>query len=309
MKIVIVGPGAIGLLLYGLLSRSKEDIWLLDKPGERCARLRKNGVRLEGLTSLKIPSPQVTCDPSEVKDAGLWIICVKSYDTKIVAKTIAKAAGDGALVLSLQNGVGNAEVLCEYLGAQKVLLGVTHLGATLLEEGVVRHAGEGETIVGRQDGSIGVESRDIRDLFSRSKLGVRISKDINAVIWSKLVLNVGINAVSALTRLPNGRLAEFEGSRRILKDAITEAVKVAKRKRIRLLFDDAVAKAESVCEATAGNVSSMLQDVLRKKRTEVDFLNGVIVRQADSLGIKAPVNALLVDLIKTIEAGYSFEVT
>ena len=309
MKIVIVGPGAIGLLLFSLLLRSKEEMWLLDKDEERAHRLKKNGIKVEGVSSLKAQNPKVTSDPKEVCDAVLWIICVKSYDTKNVIKRISDFVSSQALVLSLQNGVGNVELLSEAFGSQRVLAGVTNMGATLLDEGVVRHAGEGETVLGRLDGTMGAELRGIRELFQKSKIPLRLSKDPVGVLWSKLIINVGVNALSAITRLKNGRLIQFEGTRRILRDAITEAVKVAKRKRIKLIYDDMLAKAESVCEATADNISSMLADVLNRKKTEIDFLNGAIVRQGESLGIKTPVNELLVDLVKTIEAGYSHEVS
>lgn len=305
MKIVIVGPGAIGLLMFGLFSRSREEVWLLDKDPERANRLKKNGIKIEGLTSLKIQNPKVTSDPEEVKDADFWVICVKSYDTKNVAKKLANYVSHDARLISLQNGVGNVELLAETFGPGKILAGVTHMGATLLKEGVLEHAGEGETIIGKLDGSMGVEFKDLRELFQKSKVSVRISKDVMSILWSKLVINVGVNALSAITRLKNGRLIQFEGTRRILSDAVTEALKVAKRKRIKLIYDDMLAKAESVCEATADNVSSMLSDVLNHKKTEIDFLNGAIVRQGESLGIKTPVNSLLVDLIKTIEASYA----
>jgi len=305
MKVVVVGPGAIGILLAGLLLKSKEDVWLLDKDADRAARIKKNGLKCEGLTSFKIVSPKITSLPEDVKDADVWFICVKSYDTKNVLKKIADYVGPQASVLSLQNGIGNGELLIERLGSARVLLGTTHMASTLLEEGSVRHAGEGETIVGRLDGSLSVALKDVRELFLKSKLPIKISKDINGVLWSKLVVNVGINALSAILRLKNGRLIQSENSHKILREAVTEAVKVAKRKRIKLMFDDCLSKAESVCEATAENVSSMLQDILNKKKTEIDFMNGVIVRQGESLGIKTPVNALLVDLIKTIESHYS----
>ncbi len=308
MKITIVGPGAIGLLLCGLFSRSKEEIWLLDKDEERSGRLKKGTIKIEGSSSLKVQSPKITCDPKEVADSDFWIICVKSYDTKNVLKTITDHVKSDAFVLSLQNGIGNVELLSEKLGARRVLGGVTNMGATLLAEGVVRHAGEGETVLGRLDGSMGVELKDLRELFIKSKLQVRITKDITSVLWSKLVINVGVNALSAVLKLPNGRLTQYEGANRIFREAITEAVKVAKRKRVKLIYDDVLAKAESVCEATENNISSMLQDVLHKNKTEIDFLNGAIVRHAESLGIKTPVNALLVDLIKTIESSYSYRV-
>jgi 2-dehydropantoate 2-reductase len=308
MKIVIVGPGSVGLLFAGLFLKSKEEVWILDRDASRANRIRKSGIRIEGLTSVKIADPKITSDPDELKDSDFWFICVKSYDTKNVIKKIKECVSDSAFVVSLQNGVGNVELLAEAFGRDRVLAGVTNMGATLLAEGVVRHAGEGETVVGRLDGALCVGLKDLRELFGKSRIAIKISKDVMGILWSKLVINVGVNALSAVTRLKNGKLLDYEGARSIMREAVTEAVKVAKRKRIRLIYDDMLARTESVCEATADNISSMLQDVLNKKKTEIDFLNGVIVRQGESLGIKTPVNALLVDLIKTIESGYSFEV-
>ena len=150
-----------------------------------------------------------------------------------------------------------------------------------------------------------MQMRSIREIFNKVGFATRISRDIKGLLWSKLIINVGINALTAITRLNNGRLVEFEGTRKVLRDAVTEAVRIAKRKRIKLIYDDPLAKVEAVCEATSGNISSMLQDVLRKKRTEIDFINGVIVRQAQELGIPTPVNSALVALVKTIEATYN----
>ena len=131
-----------------------------------------------------------------------------------------------------------------------------------------------------------------------------MSRDIKSLLWSKLIINVGINALSAITRLPNGKLIQFEGTKRILRDAVTEATRIVKRKRIKLIFDDPLAKVEAVCESTSSNLSSMLQDVLRKKRTEVDFINGVIVRLGQELGIDVRTNKFLLDLVNTIEQTY-----
>ncbi|MFH0877943.1 MAG: 2-dehydropantoate 2-reductase [Candidatus Omnitrophota bacterium] len=308
MKIVIVGPGAIGLLFAGLLSRSKEEIWILDHDTDRANRLKKEGFKIEGLTSVKVQAPCVASDPAAVRDADYWLVCVKAYDTKKVVKKISPSVKAGGYVLSLQNGLGNAEILSEALGPERVLVGVTSMGATLVSEGISRHAGEGETVIGRLNGGLGVELKELREVFQKAKIPVKISKDVKGVLWSKLIINVGINALTAITRQKNGKLIEHEGTRRILKEAVTEALKVAKRKRIKLLFDDVLAKTESVCEATAENVSSMLADVLRHKKTEIDFVNGAIVRQGESLGVKTTVNAFLVDLVKSIENGYKDEV-
>jgi 2-dehydropantoate 2-reductase len=213
------------------------------------------------------------------------------------------------MVLTLQNGVGNIEIIGEVVGQDKVLGGVTNQGATLLDDGHIRHAGKGETIIGRIDGKISVQLRQIRELFNKVGLDTRISRDIRSLLWSKLIINVGINALTAITQLNNGRIIEYEGTRRTLRDAVNEAVKVAKKKRIKLIYDDPLAKVEAVAEATGTNISSMLQDVLKKKHTEIDFINGVIVRQGQSLGIPTPANSVLVDLVKTIESSYSQQLT
>ncbi|MDD4953875.1 MAG: 2-dehydropantoate 2-reductase [Candidatus Omnitrophica bacterium] len=316
MKIVIVGPGAMGCLFAAILTKyiscarqNKDEVWLLDHKKERALSISQNEIILEGVSGNWRIKVRATSDPKEIGQADLVIICVKSYDTKSAASSARELVGENTLVLTLQNGIGNVEIIGEVIGQEKVIGGVTNMGATLLEMGKLRHAGSGETVIGRIDGKIPVQMRAIRELFNKAGIETRISRDIKGLLWSKLIINVGINALTAVTRLPNGKLIEFEGTRKILRDAVTEAIKVAKRKRIKLIYDDPLAKVEAVCEATAENISSMLQDALRKKRTEIDFINGVIVRQAQELGIPTPVNLILVDLVKTIEASYKSAVS
>ena len=308
MKIVLVGPGAIGCLCAAFLAKSKAEIWLLDKNKERAQKINQQGIIVEGISGNWQAEVKVTAQANEIGVADLIIICVKSYHTKDAIMSARSLVGDNSKILTLQNGFGNIEIIGEVAGPEKVIGGVTNLGATLLDVGHVRHAGKGETVIGRIDGKIPVEMRDIRELFNKSGLETRISRDIKGLIWSKLIINVGINALTAITRLNNGRLVEFEGTKRILREAVTEATRISKRKRIKLIYDDPLAKVEAVCEATATNVSSMLQDILRKKQTEIDFINGVIVRLGQELGIPVPVNSILVDLVKTIEASYNLAV-
>lgn len=315
MKIVIVGPGAMGCLLAAFFSRTaangrqnKEEIWILDYNKERAARITQAGIAIEGITGAWQVKVRATHDIKDIGSADLLIICVKSYDTKS-AITHAKAlVQDNTSVLTLQNGIGNIEIISEIVGSERVIGGITNLGVTLLDVGRARHAGKGETVIGRIDAKITVQMRSIRELFNRAGLEMRISKDIKAILWSKLIINVGINALTAITRLNNGKLTEFEGTRRIMREAVTEAVRIAKRKRIKLIYDDPLAKVEAVAEATAGNISSMLADILRKKRTEIDFINGVIVRLGQELGIPVTVNSMLADLVKTIEASYAIRI-
>jgi len=306
MKIVIVGPGAMGCLLAAYLSKSREEIWLLDKDRQRAEKINRLGINVEGVSgNWQATKLRCTAEAQEIGTADLVIACVKSYDTKEAVVRCRPLIADATRVLTIQNGIGNTEIIAEIVGAEKVIGGVTNLGVTLIETGHIQHAGKGETVIGRADGKIPVEMRSIREVFNGVGLEMRISRDIKSLLWSKLIINVGINALTAITGLPNGRLTEFESTRRILRESVTEAIRIAKRKRIKLIYDDPLAKVEAVCEATAANISSMLQDVLKKRRTEIDFINGVIVRQGQELGMPVVVNAVLVDLVKTIEATYN----
>lgn len=308
MKIVIVGPGAMGCLFAAHLSRTREEVWILDKNNERAEKIAKSGITLEGVSGNWQARVKTISRAEEIKNADLIIIAVKSYDTHQACLSVKPLMDLDTQVITLQNGLGNVEVISDILGQDKVVAGATSQGATLLDTGKIRHAGKGETVLGRIDGKLSSGLRTIRDLFNKAGLETRLSRDIKGILWSKLIINVGINALTAVTHLNNGRLTEFEGTRQILRDAVLEAVKVAKKKKVKLIYDDPLAKVEAVCEATAGNVSSMLQDVLKKRRTEIDFINGVIVRQAKSLGISSPVNSILLDLVRTIESSYNLSV-
>ncbi|MEW6171418.1 MAG: 2-dehydropantoate 2-reductase [Candidatus Omnitrophota bacterium] len=309
MKIAIVGPGAIGSLFASFISKVHQDIWLIDKKELRVKLIQEKGIIVEGVSGKHQAKVNITCDLAQVGKVDLLVIAVKAYDTKQAIEFSRSLVGEDSLVLTLQNGIGNAEIISEAVGQEKVIVGVTNQGATLISDGHINHAGIGETIIGRIDGKIPVQLRQIREIFNKAGFETRISRDIKGILWSKLIINVGINAITAITRLNNGKITEFEGTRRVLESAVNEAVKVAKKKRIKLIYDDPLAKVEAVCEATSTNISSMLQDVLKNKKTEIDFINGAITRQAQNLGIPTPVNNILVDLIKTIEATYALQLT
>jgi len=304
MKIVIVGPGAMGCLFAAFLSKSKEEVWLLDKNKENAAKINEVGISLEGVSGSWQAKPKATANVQDIGKTDLILICVKSFHTKQAIEQIKPLLQQNTKIMTLQNGIGNFEIIAELAGEDKVIGGITNEGATLIDTGRIHHAGHGETIIGTLDGKVPVEMRSIREVFNKVGLQTKMSRDIKGLAWSKLIINVGINALTAITRLPNGKLTEFEGTKRILRDAVTEATRIAKRKRIKLIYDDPLAKVEAVCESTSANISSMLQDVLRKKRTEIDFINGVIVRLGQELGIAVPTNKLLVDLVKTIESSY-----
>lgn len=306
MKVAIIGPGALGCLIAGLLkTRTKEEVRLIDRSPERSKRIAEDGIKIEGLSGSIQAKVNVSADPKEVGACGLVILCVKSYSTEDACKDIKELVSKETFVLTLQNGIGNVQVLNDYFGAERVIAGITNHGATLLGAGHVRHAGKGDTVIGTSKGKALGPIKEIAAILSKAGFETKISKDIDSVIWSKLVINVGINALTAITRLKNGMLIEHDGTKEILRSAVQEAVKIVKRKRIKLVYDDPIQKVESVCKATAANVSSMLQDVLNNKRTEIDFINGAITRQGKALGIPTPVNETLTALVKTIETTYN----
>jgi 2-dehydropantoate 2-reductase len=200
--------------------------------------------------------------------------------------------------------MGNIEEIERALGTGRALGGTTSMGATVLDLNRIRHAGWGETIIGEPGGSRSARADAILALFEGAGLAVSFTDNLPGLLWSKLVINVGINALTALTRLHNGQLVRHEGTRQVMKRAVEEAVRVAEKLGIRLLYDHPVDKVASVCEATAGNVASMLQDVLKEKRTEIRQINGVVVRHGAELGIPTPANEVLLNLVSTLEESY-----
>ncbi|KPK42133.1 MAG: hypothetical protein AMJ78_03495 [Omnitrophica WOR_2 bacterium SM23_29] len=316
MKITVVGPGALGCLVGGFLSKSGEDVWFLDKHPERANKLSNNGIKIEGISGEHNIKVKATCDPKEIGVSDLVIICVKSYDTEQATKNTKALVSDNTLVLTLQNGLGNIEVISEIVGQEKVIGGTTSHGSTSLGDGHIRHAGRGETIIGRwyqPPARKGVRKwqiprrrlEEVASALRKANFETKVSDNIKEIIWSKLIINVGINALTSIIRLKNGAILEYEWTRNIMRQAVLEATKIAKRRRISLIYSDPVKKVESVCSSTADNLSSMLQDILRKRRTEIEYINGAIVSEGDNLEIPTPVNSILTDLVKAIESSCS----
>lgn len=319
MKITVVGPGALGCLIGGFLAKAGEDLWFLDKHSERATKLRNDGIKIEGISGEHNIKVKATCEPKEIGTSDLIIICVKSYDTEAATKNAKAIVSNDTLVLTLQNGLGNVEIIGEIVGQDRVIGGTTSHGSTTLGDGHIRHAGKGETIIGRwyqPSTRKGVKKwqiprrrlEEVASILRKANFETKVSDNIKEIIWSKLIINVGINALTAITRLRNGGLLEYEWTKNVMRQAVLEATKVAKRRRINLIYSDPIKKVESICSSTADNLSSMLQDILKKKRTEIDYINGAIVSEGENLEIPTPVNSVLTDLVKTIEASYSKQI-
>ncbi len=296
--LLIVGAGAMGCLFAARLKRAGFEITLLEKAQEVVDSINTEGIFVEGVSGqYRVMVPATSGRAPHQPD--LVIVCVKSYDTGEAGETLRPWLQTDVPILTLQNGVGNIEILQDVFGKEKVLGGVTAEGATVLAPGKIRHAGQGDTIVGG-----GKAAGEIVSAFEKAGFRIRAVDDIDPFIWGKLIINVGINALAAVTRLKNGRLPELKGTRRIMEIAVTEAVAVIEAKSIGIPYPDPVGRVVEVCKATAGNVASMLQDVLNKKRTEIDSINGAIVREGAALGIPTPVNFTLTSLVQALQETY-----
>ena len=303
MNFLVVGPGAMGCLFAACLKKAGHDVTLFDYKRERADILNNRGITVEGVTGeYRVQVPAVSGKPSQMPDVAL--ICVKANQTRVAAESLESWLGPEAVTLTLQNGLGNLEILEEIFGKDRVLGGVTAEGATLLDLGHIRHAGRGETVIG-PEGPLESPVAKIASAFNAAGFNTRSVEDVNNLIWGKLIVNVGINALTAITRLKNGRLPKIEGTREIMEEAVHEAVAVAHAKGLGLPYPDPVKRVLEVCQATAENIASMLQDVLKQRITEVAFINGAIVREAHILGISTPVNRTLTCLVQAIQETYN----
>jgi 2-dehydropantoate 2-reductase len=175
----------------------------------------------------------------------------------------------------------------------------------LISPGKILHAGSGDTIIGEMRGGFSERAEEIANLLNRAGIVTRVSGEIRNEVWGKLIVNIGINALSAITRLRNGDLLQYPETRETLRRAVLEAKEIADRKGIRLPFPNPVEKTEEACRLTRHNYSSMLQDVLSQRETEVDFINGAVVCEGAGLGMETPINWMLMSLVKALEKTYS----
>lgn len=304
MTIAVLGPGAMGTLFGAFLSRAGHRVWLIDHSPARAHQLTKQGLTvIEPEGEWKAPALG-TAHPGQIGQADLLLIFVKSHQTAVAALPAKPCIGPKTLVLTLQNGLGNLEVLSEVFGAGLVAGGITGHGATWLAPGQVRHAGRGVTVIGEQSGPASSRLTALRAFFQSAGIETDLTDHLASALWGKLVLNAAVNPVGALTGLPNGRLIQPPLAGLTVQVA-REAASVAEGLEIPLPYPDPADKLREVCSATAENINSMLQDVRRRCRTEVEAINGAVVRSAAKAGLSAPLNAALRDLVLGVETGWA----
>ena len=310
MKLAIVGPGALGCLMAALFWEAGEDVTLVDYQAERAARLRYRGIHvhtLEGATRvLNVP---IALAP-EVGPCDLTIVAVKAYQTKAAAQALPTLMSQGGMALTLQNGLGNLEEMARVVGPERLLAGVGFLGVTRQAEGRIIYAGRGAIYVGVPAGSqlSLTEVAAVVEIFQRAGLDCQSREDIAAVLWEKLIINVGINPLTALLRVPNGALLELPPAWQVAVTAATEAQTVGRAAGLNL-NGNPEARLTQVCTNTAANRSSMLQDILAGRPTEIEALNAQVAIRGRGLGLPTPVNDLLTALIRATEQSASFRVS
>ncbi len=310
MRIVIVGPGALGCLLAVRMSLIQpigddealfQSLCLIDYRPERATLLNHTGLILEDGDELYQCAVPVSADPASLKKADVLFLCVKSPKVNAALSHVQPLLSKQTLLIGLQNGIGHLDKF-KAIHIPSVL-GTTSEGATLIAPGHIRYGGAGLTRLGFL-GNVSVEMKHrlerVANILTRAKIATTISSNIEEHIQAKLFINVGINALTAIHGLKNGALLDSEKIKNQMIAAVREAEAIALAQRIRIA-EDPVAATLRVCRSTADNTSSMLQDILNKKRTEIDAINGAIVAAGEKRGIPTPVNRMLVEKVRELE--------
>ena len=302
MKIGIVGAGAMGSLFGGRLSKAGHEVLLYDIYREHVETIQRDGLVIEDLASGKqeLCRPGATTKAEDLEGVQILVIFVKSAATESVARQFSQITGKRTIAVTVQNGLGNEGILKEHFGEQRCAAGVTSQGATFLGPGRIRHAGRGPTHLCMSDRDNGKLEGFVAAL-NQAGMETDLEENIDDLIWSKLVINVGINALTALTGLPNGRLLEFSDTKALMADLVAEAVLVAENKGVQLTYPEPLQMVYQVAEKTGGNRSSMLQYFDRKRLSEIDFINGAIVREAQALGLEVPVNRAVTRVVRVLD--------
>lgn len=302
MKIAVLGAGAMGCLYGGLLATNDNEVWLIDIWKQHVDEINKGGLIIkDGDKKRVIKNVKATTNPNKIGVVDLILIFVKSTITDKALRSAKSIIGENTLVLTLQNGLGNIEKIQSVIGENNIIAGTTAHGSTLIEPGKIYHAGKGLTIIGEIDGSSMRRTQSIKELFTLCEIKTVTTNNVLGVIWDKLLVNLGINAITALTELKNGQLLDFEEAEELLENAVNEGIRVSKAKKITLINENPVKHTKKVCRLTANNKSSMLQDIINKRKTEIEMINGAIVREGKKYDIPTPVNLALTNLIKLKE--------
>jgi len=297
----IIGPGSLGILFAVKFWTRHYPVNLLDYKVERVKSISEKGISLiEKGRELKA-FPRISTDPLEFGPQRYVLIFVKAYQTRDILEKLNALCNGDTLVVSLQNGLGIGEILAQVVPEKNIVLGTTVHGANRLAERRVLHAGTGPTIIGSYKVADNIDERlaAFSSLLSQAGFDCRVVRDIYPALWKKLLVNIGINPVTALTGIKNGAILRLPEITRIQEIVVREAYDIIRASGIDIGMDmDSLLDfVRGVCLKTSDNVSSMLQDRIKRGQTEIDFISGIILKKAKEIGTAAPANELLTRLV------------
>jgi 2-dehydropantoate 2-reductase len=297
LQFVVIGAGNMGCVYGGNLARIGQKVAFMDVWKEHTDAIRDHGLSLEGLTGTFTVEADATTDPAEAPKADAVIVCVNTYSTAEAAQTARRVLKEDGYCLTLQNGVGNVEILTEALGPSRVLAGLSFQSGDLFAPGKVRHTNNGPTYMGELDRSKSERLLHLNALFTSAGLNPVLVDDVIATIWTKFVHNCGINAICAITGLRPGNIQEVPELGEFQTKIIEEAAALVRAKGVALDDPNPVATIKHYCSHKFHRVS-MTQHLDRGRPTEIDALNGYVARESTKYGLSAPYNDSLAKLIK-----------
>lgn len=293
MKIGVMGAGAVGCYYGAMLAKAGHDVTLIARP-DHAAAMARNGLILERLGQTSHIAVQAHIDASALASAALVLFCVKSNDTQAAGAAMAPYLAPHTKILSLQNGVDNAERLAALLG-REVDPAVVYVATEMAGAGHVKHHGRGELVLGPS-----ARNEALAEMFNQAGVPVGISSNVIGALWAKMILNCAYNALSAVSRLPYGQLVQRQGVNAVIAQVVEECLALTARLDI-TVPGDIWAAVRQIAETMPSQFSSTAQDMARGKVTEIDYLNGHVVRRGAELGLNMPTNLVLHTLVKLLE--------
>ena len=293
MKIAVMGAGAVGCYFGGMLARAGHAVVLIGRP-PHVAAIKRDGLYLDTQSFREHVALEACADAGGMAGAQVVLCCVKSTDSASAAAEMAPHLAADAAILSLQNGVDNAARLEALLG-REVLPAVVYVATEMAGPGHVRHRGRGELVIGPSP-----QGAELARLFAAAGVPVQVSDNVAGALWAKLIINCAWNALSAIAQMPYGRIAAGAGVDAVMHDIVTECLAVAQADGVAVPGDIREAVA-GIARTMGGQLSSTAQDLMRGKRSEIDHLNGYVLRRGEALGIATPANRVLHTLVRLLE--------
>ena len=303
MKICMLGAGALGCSIGGVLAQGGSDVIFVDRFQAHVDAINANGLKMRVGEEEKFVKVKAYTSCEGLLPVDLIIVLVKSYHTRAAIESAGPLIGENTLVMSIQNGLGHEEILAEVAGRNRVLAAKTYVGGVFLAPGHIISGSKGKpTYIGELDGQLTPRLQAVVDEFNKANLPATASTNIYGTMWDKLLVNVSTGALCAITRLPYGWLYKVPEIEETALAAVAEGIAVARANNIKLVSEDPKYFWDLAAEGLPAEFkTSMLQSLEKGEITEVDFINGSVVRWGERSGIATPVNKTLVALVKGIE--------